>query len=187
MTNVVHRDFTDRKPLPAPNSDFYQLVEELNPDELALVKKVRAYMETKVAPIINKYWSDDQFPFELLPSFKELNIGGLGYDGYGCAGGSQKQFGFVHNARTADPDRLHRKRPAGAADLFCPRPVRQRQCRREPEQHPEARVPRQPRQLNAAHSGKVLEKVHVRSPAGGQAPPDRLSNIAAGPSPSPQG
>jgi len=67
----------------------------LDADELALVKKVRAYMETKVAPIINKYWSDDQFPFELLPSFKELNIGGLGYEGYGCAGGSQKQFGFV--------------------------------------------------------------------------------------------
>ena len=95
MTNVVHRGFTEWKPLPAPNSDFYQLVEALNPEELALVKKTRAYMEAKVAPIINKYWSDDQFPFELLPSFKELNIGGLGYEGYGCAGGSQKQFGFV--------------------------------------------------------------------------------------------
>src|SRR3954449_6258488 len=95
MTNVVHREFVERKPLPAPNSDFYQLVEVLNADELALVNKVRAYMEAKVAPIINKYWSDDQFPFELLPSFKELHIGGLGYEGYGCAGGSQKLFGFV--------------------------------------------------------------------------------------------
>src|SRR5437764_3314600 len=83
------------KPMPTPNSDFYQLVDVLSADELALVKKVRAYMETKVAPIINKYWTDDAFPFELLPSFKELNIGGLGYDGYGCAGGNQKQFGFV--------------------------------------------------------------------------------------------
>ena len=52
-------------------------------------------METKVQPIINKYWSDDAFPFELLPSFKELGLGGLGYEGYGCAGGSQKLFGFV--------------------------------------------------------------------------------------------
>ena len=56
MTNVVHRDFTDRKPLPAPDSDVYHLVEVLNADELALVKKIRAYMETKVAPIINKYF-----------------------------------------------------------------------------------------------------------------------------------
>src|SRR6266851_3286633 len=66
MTNVVHPDFTERKALPAPNSDFYQLVEVLNTDELALVKKVRAYMETKVAPIINWYWSDDQFERELI-------------------------------------------------------------------------------------------------------------------------
>src|SRR5712672_1910619 len=83
------------KPLPAPNSDFYQLVDVLTPDELALVRKVRGYMETKVQPIINKYWSDDAFPFELLPSFKELGLGGLGFEGYGCAGGSQKLFGFV--------------------------------------------------------------------------------------------
>src|SRR5437667_12117659 len=83
------------KQLPAPNSDFYQLVDVLTADEKAIVKKVRAYMETKVQPIINKYWSDDAFPFELLPSFKELGLGGLGYEGYGCAGGSQKLFGFV--------------------------------------------------------------------------------------------
>src|SRR5258706_16174802 len=52
-------------------------------------------METKVQPIINKYWSDDAFPFELLPSFKELGLGGLGFEGYGCAGGTQKLFGLV--------------------------------------------------------------------------------------------
>jgi alkylation response protein AidB-like acyl-CoA dehydrogenase len=83
------------KPAPVPNGDFYQLIDLLTPEERAVVAKVRAYMETKVRPIINKYWSDDAFPFELLPSFKELGIGGLGYEGYGCAGGSQKLFGFV--------------------------------------------------------------------------------------------
>ena len=83
------------KPLPAPNSDFYELAETLNAEELALVKQVRAFMETKVAPIINKYWVEDAFPFELLPAFKELNIGGLGMQGYGCAGGSLALFGFV--------------------------------------------------------------------------------------------
>ena len=69
------------KQLPAPNSDFYQLVDVLTAEEKAIVKKVRTYMETKVQPIINKYWSDDAFPFELLPSFKELGLGGLGYRG----------------------------------------------------------------------------------------------------------
>src|ERR1700744_5291510 len=78
------------KTLPAPNGDFYQLAELLTADDLALVKKVRAFTEAKVRPIVNKYWSDDAFPFELVPAFKELGIGGLGYEGYGCAGGSPK-------------------------------------------------------------------------------------------------
>src|SRR5256885_1126609 len=83
------------KALPKPDSDFYQHVDVLSADEKAIVRKVRTYMETKVQPIINKYWSDDAFPFELLPSFKELQLGGLGFEGYGCAGGSQKLFGLV--------------------------------------------------------------------------------------------
>src|SRR5712672_2951737 len=83
------------KPLPPPDSDFYQLVETLPAEDLAIVKQVRAYMETKVQPIITKYWAEDAFPFELLPSFKELNIGGLGMEGYGCRGGSQLLVGLV--------------------------------------------------------------------------------------------
>ena len=83
------------KQLPPPNSDFYQLADVLTAEEKATVKKVRTYMETKVQPVINKFWADDAFPFELLPSFKELGIYGLGFKGYGCPGGSQKLFGFV--------------------------------------------------------------------------------------------
>jgi alkylation response protein AidB-like acyl-CoA dehydrogenase len=83
------------KQLPPPNSDFYQFAETLGADELAILKRVRAFMETKVAPIINKYWVEDAFPFEVLPAFKELNIGGLGIKGYGCAGGSQLLVGLL--------------------------------------------------------------------------------------------
>src|ERR1700747_3405672 len=86
---------TSPNPGPVPNGDFYQLVELLTPEEKAVVTKVRTYMQDKVQPIINKYWSDDAFPFELLPSFKKIGIGGFGYEGYGCAGGSQKLYGFV--------------------------------------------------------------------------------------------
>jgi alkylation response protein AidB-like acyl-CoA dehydrogenase len=81
--------------LPPPNSDFYQFAATLGVDELAVLKRVRAFMETKVAPIINKYWVEDAFPFEVLPAFKELNVGGLGIQGYGCAGGSQLLVGLV--------------------------------------------------------------------------------------------
>ncbi len=81
--------------LPPPNSDFYDVYETLNAEELAIVKQVRGFMETKVAPIITKYWVEDSFPFELLPVVKELNIGGLGMTGYGCRGGSLALLGFV--------------------------------------------------------------------------------------------
>jgi alkylation response protein AidB-like acyl-CoA dehydrogenase len=83
------------KPLPAPNSDFYEVYETLSAEELATVKKVRAFMEARVAPVITKFWVDDAFPFELLPGVKELGIGGLGMQGYGCAGGSVALLGFV--------------------------------------------------------------------------------------------
>jgi alkylation response protein AidB-like acyl-CoA dehydrogenase len=84
-----------RKQLPPPNADFFQFAETLGDEERAIVKKVRAYMETKVAPIINKHWVEDSFPFELLPSYKELNIAGLGMHGYGCPGGSPLLVGLV--------------------------------------------------------------------------------------------
>src|SRR3981189_720949 len=90
-TAASRQDAKERKPLPAPNRDFYTSTEALTAEERTLVKQVRAFMETNVAPVINKYWADDAFPFELLPAFKELNIGGLGLEGFGCGGGKQQQ------------------------------------------------------------------------------------------------
>ena len=87
MTTETHEG-KQAKALPPPNSDFYELAETLNAEELATLKQVRAFMETKVAPIINKYWIEDSFPFELIPGIRELNIGGMGMEGYGCRGGS---------------------------------------------------------------------------------------------------
>jgi alkylation response protein AidB-like acyl-CoA dehydrogenase len=83
------------KPLPAPNVDFYEMAETLPADELATLKQVREFMQSKVAPIINKYWAEDAFPFELLPALKQLNIMGAGMEGYGCRGGSALLFGLV--------------------------------------------------------------------------------------------
>jgi alkylation response protein AidB-like acyl-CoA dehydrogenase len=89
------KEFKKPAQLPPPNSDFYELVETLPADELAVVKEVRTFMETKVAPIITKYWIEDSFPFEVLPALKELNIVGVGLKGYGCRGGSGLLAGLV--------------------------------------------------------------------------------------------
>ena len=92
------------KPLPAPNTDFYSLYETLAPEELAIVKRVREFMETKVAPVITDYWVRDAFPFDLLPAIKQLGIGGLAIKGYECAGGSLALLGFVQmEAARVDP------------------------------------------------------------------------------------
>src|SRR5499433_2985394 len=101
MTTAA-KDIKQHKPLPAPNSDFYEFAADLPAEEQAIIKKVRDYCETKVQPIINKYWAEDSFPFELLPSFKELNLAGIGMHGYGCAGGSPLLAGlvFMNVART---------------------------------------------------------------------------------------
>src|SRR5882762_148981 len=94
MTTAT-KDIKQPKPLPAPNGDFYEVTESLNAEELEILKQVRAFMETNVAPIITKYWADDAFPFEVLPALRDLKIGGLGYEGYGCRGGSTLLDGFV--------------------------------------------------------------------------------------------
>jgi alkylation response protein AidB-like acyl-CoA dehydrogenase len=84
-----------RPPLPVPNGDFYQVTECLNAEELAILKKVRTYMEIKVAPVITKYWAENTFPPELVPGMRDLKISGAGYEGYGCAGGSTLLAGFI--------------------------------------------------------------------------------------------
>src|SRR5258705_747010 len=83
------------KPLPAPNSDFYDVRSTLSAEEQEIVKQVRAFLDTKVAHIISKYWVDDGFPFELLPALKELNIGGVGIEGYGGRGEGLGLWGFI--------------------------------------------------------------------------------------------
>src|SRR3954454_7821691 len=81
--------------LPEPDGDFYQVTDALSEAERDLLKRVRGFMEAKVAPTINQYWADDSFPFEIVPGIRDLKIAGLGYEGYGCAGGSTLLAGFI--------------------------------------------------------------------------------------------
>jgi len=81
--------------LPEADGDFYLLSNTLSKEDNALRLKVRAFMETEVQPIINDFWSRDEFPFELLPKFKSLGIAGLPIKGYGCPGKSTTMMGFL--------------------------------------------------------------------------------------------
>lgn len=80
---------------PPVNGDFYRITAVLDDKERAVVEKVRAFMEAEVAPIIEDYWMRDEFPHEIVPKIAKLGIGGIGYEGYGSAGGSQLLNGMV--------------------------------------------------------------------------------------------
>ena len=72
------------KELPPIDGDFYHLGHTLTDAERALQLKVRAFMETEVKPLVNRYWQKGEFPFEIIPRLAELNICGVTYEGYGC-------------------------------------------------------------------------------------------------------
>src|SRR5271168_4178122 len=80
---------------PAPNGDFYRIMDVLDGGERATVLRVRAFMESEVAPIIEDYWAKAKFPFEIVAKLPGLDIGGVGYEGYGCAGGRWLLNGFI--------------------------------------------------------------------------------------------
>ena len=69
---TTQKDLKPSKPLPPPNSDFYQLAETLPPDELSTLRQVRSFMENKVAPIINKYWVETSW--RLNQKFPNQNV-----------------------------------------------------------------------------------------------------------------
>src|SRR6266704_3806327 len=98
MSEAQNQETKKPKVLPKPNSDFYQVFQLLSEAEQQAVSKVRAFMETSVAPVINDFWVKDSFPFDLLPGFRDLQIAGAGYDGYGCAGGSNVLACYIARA-----------------------------------------------------------------------------------------
>ena len=55
---------------PPVNGDFYKIADLLDPKEREVVKRVRDFMETEVAPIIEDYWGRDQFPHEIIPKLR---------------------------------------------------------------------------------------------------------------------
>ena len=72
--------------LPAVTSDLYDLEGLLGDDDRLLVKRVRAFMDEQVEPVINDAWTRGRFPRELIPEMARLGIAGLPYQGHGCPG-----------------------------------------------------------------------------------------------------
>jgi glutaryl-CoA dehydrogenase len=79
----------------APESDFYSLELLLDAAGQERLQRVREFMEKQIEPVINRYWTREEFPRELIPAFGTLGIAGLAYNGYGCPGGGNLLDGMV--------------------------------------------------------------------------------------------
>lgn len=84
-----------KKELPPITGDFYHIGESLNEEDRALQLKVRTFMEQEIQPIVNEYWLNAEFPFEIIPKLAELNICGVTYEGYGCPNRSFLMEGII--------------------------------------------------------------------------------------------
>jgi glutaryl-CoA dehydrogenase len=84
-----------KQTLPRADGDFYHISTILSEEDQALLHRVRAFMESEVTPIINHYWTREEFPHQLIPGLGALGIMGLAYQGYGCPGKSTLLDGLV--------------------------------------------------------------------------------------------
>ncbi|MCG2624481.1 acyl-CoA dehydrogenase family protein [Arthrobacter sp. I2-34] len=77
------------------NSDFLNVDQWLNDEDRDLVRRVRAFVNDQVLPVINESWEKADFPYELVPELAKLGIIGTSVQGYGSAGLTRMQAGLV--------------------------------------------------------------------------------------------
>ena len=82
-------------PSPAVDGDFYKIAQLVSTTDQALLRRVRAFAEEKVAPIINQYWGRAEFPFQLISEYGALGIAGAPYRGFSCLGKSTLLDGLI--------------------------------------------------------------------------------------------
>jgi glutaryl-CoA dehydrogenase len=80
---------------PVLDADFYALEELLDDRGRDMLRQVRDFMEKSVAPVINHYWTREEFPFDLIPAMAGLGIAGLACEGYDCPGGDPLLDGMI--------------------------------------------------------------------------------------------
>lgn len=97
-------DLTNTIPLEMPHgndlamsrgTDFFHVAEQLNEREREVLRRVREYCDTQVAPVANEYWERAEFPIPLVEGYRKLEVAGGALSGYGCPGLSPLAEGMV--------------------------------------------------------------------------------------------
>src|SRR6266699_2210134 len=77
------------------DADFYLIEQSLDDEGRQLLRRVREFMEKSVQPVINHYWTREEFPFDQMDGFRQLGIPGRLFEGYGCPGGGFLLDGMI--------------------------------------------------------------------------------------------
>ena len=64
-------------------TDYFLMKDQITAEERALLEKVRRFGEAEILPVVNDFWERGEFPFELIPRLRELQIVGDTMHGYG--------------------------------------------------------------------------------------------------------
>ena len=68
------------------DSDLYLLDNLLDEQARDVQRRVRAFVDNDLLPVINDYWERAEVPYELIPKLAALNIAGGTIQGHGCPG-----------------------------------------------------------------------------------------------------
>ena len=80
----------------ALSTDYFQLREDLSPEQLDHLLRTRAFVEDEVLPVINGYWERAEFPWPLVEKMGAAGLVGDGIEGYGCPPMDALSAGLVH-------------------------------------------------------------------------------------------
>jgi glutaryl-CoA dehydrogenase len=75
--------------------DFYNIEKHLTEEEIMVRDLVRDWVDEKVIPIIEDYYTKGNFPMELISEIGEMGLFGCNLEGYECAGLSNVAYGLV--------------------------------------------------------------------------------------------
>ena len=132
------------------DGDFYLIEQTLDPGGRQLLARTREFMEKSVQPVINQYWTREEFPYDLVvPGLRQLGIAGQAYTGYGCPGGgsNRPQLFLIRGEAEQDlmalcgPDLAHAgPHIAGANDADVHDASFSRRCRTKAKSRPKPRA-----------------------------------------------
>ena len=75
--------------------DFFDINDELSEEERLIRDTVREFVNDKALPIIDKAFTSDRFPSELIPDIGRMGLLGSTLTGYGCAGVNAVSSGLI--------------------------------------------------------------------------------------------